>query len=964
MLEREIFLCLCIDKYAAFLQRCIFRIHRYLLGSRVKIIGISFILFLVFGCGRGATPTYSPQERQSISDIVRASRNNTDSLEFLLLNYTAQNNLFGNVLVNKELGRRYRENSMFNEALAVHRAGLESAQQLGDTLEIVQALNNIATNYRRMGVLDEASTYHYRALTYSELYSDKESSDAKKNRLVSLNGIGNIHLTLNNRELAESIFRQALVGERELRSDLGMAINYANIGSIFESREMIDSAYYYYQKSMEHNRLAKSDLGISLCHNHFGRLAEKRGAWNAAILEYQNAYEIMENSGDRWHWLESCISLARVNNLKGDIYSAERYLALAQKTASEINSWEHLSEVHRLQYLLSKENRDYSGALEHYIYSKAYSDSVRNEENINHMQNMRVNYEREKGLRELALVQENYKIEQRNKRVIIVAGISIFSLAAIAFGFLLYALRMKSRTQRAMRKMEQVRQSFFTNITHEFRTPMTVILGLTEQMKSQSEKNEFREKLETISKHGNSLLELINQLLDISKIRSEVDNPDWKNGDIVAYIDMIVESYRIYARQQLIDLEFLSAEVSINMDFVPSYIDKIIRNLLSNAIKFTSRGGQIYLTVAQEKNCSIIRIADTGTGIPAKDIPYIFDSFYQGANSSFNTGTGVGLSLVRQMTEAMGGTIEVKSAEGSGTIFTLAIPLKHGERALDYWLPQPPEKEISSDELERGESVISDEENDNPILLIVEDNTDVAGYIGSLLKDRYRLIFARNGREGLDKALEYMPDLILTDLMMPEMDGYEMCNGIRRSDILNHIPIIIITARSEDSDKILGLEAGADAYLLKPFNAAELNIRVSKLLEQRRLLREKYSIALRSGVEQKVELLISDRDFLNRLTDIICSNISINSLTSVLTDRICMSQSQLNRKVKSITGYNTSAYVLQIRMEQAQRMLASTEESIGEIADKCGFDDQSHFTRAFRQMMGITPSKYRKRPKK
>ena len=932
-----------------------------------KCVGfVCFVIVFVisgFGCGRGVVSEYTPEERESINSAVRESRNSIDSLKLLLEHYKDQNNLIGKVLVNKELGRRYRESAMFNEAQLSHKAGLESATVLNDTLEIVQALNNIATNYRRMGILDEASTYHYKALTYSENYSDKDSYDAKKNHLVSLNGLGNIHLTLSNYDLAESVFRQALIGEKELNSDLGQAINYANIGSIFETREMADSAYYYYQLSMESNRAAKSDLGISLCYNHFGRLAEQRGAWEEALKEYRSAYDIMVNSSDKWHWLESCISLARVNISKGDIFSARNYLVSAEKTASEINSWEHLGEINRLQYLLSKENRDYLGALEYYVRSRSYSDSVRNEEYMNHMQNMRVNYEREKGLRELSLVQQNVEIEKRNKRTITVAAISILSLAAIALGFLLYALRMKSKTQQAMQKMEQARQTFFTNITHEFRTPMTVILGLTDQLKQKVIDEESQESLTTISRHGNSLLELVNQLLDVSRMRSAIGDPEWRNGDIVAYVGMVVENYRIYTRQQKIDLLFTSEEVAIAMDFVPPYLSKIMRNLLSNAIKFTPSGGHVYVTIAKRGQNTVITVADTGVGISAEDVPHIFESFYQGVNSKSNTGTGVGLSLVRQMAEAMGGTAEVKSAEGSGAVFTIVLPQKHGDTIFDRWLPSI-EAEAPAPPKRVELPVGSVAESESPMLLIVEDNIDVADYIGSLLKDRYRLIFAGNGSEGLEKAEEYMPDLIVTDLMMPEMDGYEMCRRVRQSEILSHIPIIIVTARSEDSDRIQGLEIGADAYLLKPFNAEELNVRISKLLEQRRLLREKYSRALREGTENSIDILPGDRDFVTRLTDLVFSKIDDNGLTSEgLADKMCMSQSQLNRKLKSITGYNTSSYILQIRMEKAQRLLASTELPIGEVAVKCGFEDQSHFTRAFKQMFGITPSQYRKHPK-
>ena len=946
----------------AFVRSQIEKYHKNILGGGAKIFAGILFFSMMFGCDCDTTSNYSPQERQSIDSVVRANSNNIDSLKLLLSEYTQQGNLLGEVLASEELGRRYRVSSMFNEAITIHQFGLKSAQQLGDTSKIVQALNNIATNYRRMGVLDEASTYHYRALTYSELHSN-QTYEAKKNRLVSLNGIGNIHLTLNNRELADSIFRQALAGEKELESDLGMAINYANIGSIFESNGLVDSAYYYYQKSMEHNRLAKSNLGISLCHNHFGRLAEQRGAWDEALQEYQSAYDLMENSPDRWHWLESCISLARVNISKGAISSAERYLVLAEATASEIDSWDDLSKVHHLRYLLNRSSGNHMGALEHHIRSIAYSDSVRNKENMSHLQNMRVNYEREKGLRELALAQRNYEIEQRNKRTIIVAAISVLSLAIVALAILIYALRMKSRTQQIMRKIGQVRQNFFTNVTHEFRTPLTVIMGLTKLLRTRMEGTEDRDTLDTILKNGGNLLELVNQLLDISRVNSEVDNPDWKNGNIVAYIEMLVENHRIYARQQLIDLEFSSEESSIEMDFVPSYIYKVMQNLLANAIKFTPRGGHVYAKITKRGSKAVITVADTGVGINAGDMPHIFEPFYQGANSSSDVGTGVGLSLVQQMTEAMGGTVEVESTQGKGATFTLTIPLKHGEDILARWLPtRDTEKTTCEPPLDERAISVGNSEGTQELetVLVVEDNVDVAGYIGALLKNRYHIIFARDGSEGLEKAEEYMPDLILTDLMMPEMDGYELCRRVRASVILNHIPIIIITARSEDSDRIQGLDAGADAYLLKPFNADELDTRMSKLLEQRRMLREKYTNALHEGAEQDVEISSYEKDFLSVLNDTIYIRMSEGNLAlDNLADKFCMSQSQMSRKIKSITGLSASTYILQLRMEWARRVLLSTEMPIGEIAEKCGFSDQSHFSRTFRQRFGSTPTQCR-----
>lgn len=932
-----------------------------------RYILLCLSVFCLLSCDRTANQTYTLGERTAIDSTVKANSASDSSLNVLLKNYVSTENVLGMMLTYKQLGKNFRNTAQFNEAINFHRQQLRLAAQLADTLEMIQALNNIGTNFRRMGILPEASTCHYKALTLCDQYHDRQSFTAKKNRVVSLNGIGNVHLTLDNRELADSVFRMALAGERELGSNLGQAINYANIGAIFEARGMVDSALVYYHHSMGCNQVAKSTLGISLCHTYFGHIFEKKGSWDQALHEYRKAYDLMEGSKDRWHWLESCLALARINILKDDLLLAKGYLQRAEETAKAIGSWEHLSAVHRLRYLYYEKQGNCRRALDSYILSHTYADSVKNTENIIHTQNLRISIEKERSSRELKLVRENYEIDKRSKNLFLIASLLILFLLAVAAGFLYYAVRMKSRNQQMMRNMEKVRSSFFTNTTHEFRTPLTVILGLSRQLlENKTDEVEKNNYLQAIIKQGDNLLRLVNQLLDIAKVKSEVGEPDWCTGNVIAYISMIVESFHIFARQKCIELYFAPAETDVTMDFVPEYFRKIIQNLLSNAIRYTPRGGKIFITAAKEKNRLVIKIADTGMGICAEDLPHIFDTFYQGENHQREVGTGIGLSLVRQMAQGMDGDVTVKSVVGEGAIFTVVLPLRHGERVWEKWVPE----EIISEPLSILEKDLSFSEADDEskddmqsAILIVEDNSNISRYIGELLKKNYRLLYARNGAEGLEKAEEFMPDLIITDLMMPEMDGYELCRQVRCSDILNHIPIIIITAKSEEADRVQGLDAGADAYLLKPFNAEELKIRIIKLLEQRRLLREMYSNALREGAEQSVDLTRQDREFLNRLTNVIYARLSDSTLNSIaVADKMCMSKSQLNRKIRTITGYNTATYILQMRMEKAKRMLVSGETSISEVATKCGFEDISYFGRVFKQTFNITPSQYRKRP--
>ena len=266
-----------------------------------------WILSLIPSCHREGEVGLSQNDQVGIDSVVSACPD-IDSLQSCLRYFERTANELGVILAYKELEVRYREAARFNEAIGCHREGLRLAMQRKDTSEVIQALNNIGTNFRRLGIMDEASNYHYRALSLCERLGDKESYKARKNRTISLSGIGNVYLTLENCEMADSIFRIALEEERTLDSDLGLAMNYANLGSIFEMRGMMDSAFVYYNYSMEHNRAAGSVVGISLCHNHIGRLFEKKGQWDQAIREYRNAYDLMVADNDLYHWLESCLA--------------------------------------------------------------------------------------------------------------------------------------------------------------------------------------------------------------------------------------------------------------------------------------------------------------------------------------------------------------------------------------------------------------------------------------------------------------------------------------------------------------------------------------------------------------------------------------------------------------------------------------------------------------------------------
>ena len=931
--------------------------YRLILSSLA--IFIAGFLLLV-SCGKKSV-AFTPDERKTADSIVHSVRT-PDSLAMLQKRLESEGNKLGSIVALREWGKRLRNESRFEEALHTHSEGLRQAEAVGDTIEWVQALNNIGTDYRRMGVLDVAQEYHYSAWTLSEECADT-SFTAKKNRVVSLNGLGNIYLTLGNYERADSALRMALAGEQQLHSAVGQAINYANLGSIFEHRGQTDSAWVYYRRSMALNHEAGSDLGISLCHTYFGSLYEKAQQYDKATEEYETAYRMMQTSKDEWHALNSLIALAGIYHITGNDAKEMEYLSRARQVAERIGSKEHLAEIHTLYYKHHKRLGDYREALTAYEQATAMQDSVLDMEKVNRIQNTSLSIERNRQEREkndmmLRLVQER-TTKRTGYIVFAIVVVSLLGLVAL----LLYIQRIRKRNHLTLKRLSSLRENFFTNITHEFRTPLTAILGLSHDLQN-PEVTDVGDKAQTIERQGKGLLTLINQLLDISKIKSSVGNADWRNGNITAYFTMIVESWRDYARSRNIDLQFFAKDM-VEMDFVPDYVNKVINNLLSNAFKFTPEYGRVSLSLQREKDWLLIDVEDTGKGMDKKTMVHVFEAFYQAENDVPNIGTGVGLALVKQIMDAVKGKITVESTLGKGTTFHISVPIQHtakrkmegGNLGITPLLP-------------KEEPVLADSEggDEQCRLLVIEDNSDIAAYIGSQFADRYAVSYAENGREGLEKAQELVPDLIITDLMMPGMDGLEVCRQVRSNEIINHIPIIVVTAKITEEERIEGIAAGADAYLSKPFNADELRTRVEKLLEGRRLLCEKYAqVAMdsnRDDGDDDAPLNHADLRFLSKVSDTIHTLLGRNKGVdvSIIASNVCMSNSQFYRKLVALTGYTPSAYIQRIKIQKAKNLLdGNPQMSFNEVADRCGFDAYPNFVRAFKNVCGVTPTEYRRK---
>ena len=514
-------------------------------------------------------------------------------------------------------------------------------------------------------------------------------------------------------------------------------------------------------------------------------------------------------------------------------------------------------------------------------------------------------------------------------------------------------------TQQAARlkELDEAKTNFFTNISHEFRTPLTVIMGMADRIERPERAGQL------IKRNARHLLTLINQILDLRKLESGDLNVRLIQGDVTTYLKYLMESFQSLAEDKDIRLIFESEPQTIVLDYDPEILLYIVFNLLSNALKFTPSGGEVKLKVivdtAEVNGYYQFSVADTGIGIPEKDLPRIYDRFYQVTDEQ-NTrggGTGVGLHLVEQLVKLRAGTIHVESQLGSGTTFTVRMPYTQDADPVDR-VPSITLEEGGVPIAKPGLAEASDEMVDLPSLLVVEDNPDVREYLAINLESDYRLLFARDGIEGQKMAMENVPDIIVSDVMMPGMDGFTLCNHLKTNPITSHIPIVLLTAKADVDSRVTGLERGADAYLAKPFDKKELEAQLQNLLAIRQQLRARYA-----GLdlpEPTTDTATQQEDqFITGLRETILDHISDEQFgVTELCREAAMSRTQLHNKLKSLTGSPTSHFIRHVRIRKAIALMADPDLNVGEIAMEVGISNPSYFSRIFTQETGLSPTKY------
>lgn len=553
---------------------------------------------------------------------------------------------------------------------------------------------------------------------------------------------------------------------------------------------------------------------------------------------------------------------------------------------------------------------------------------------------------------------DTYLVQYNHQKMYIV----LFSIILLLLiGIMVYIYRTILMKRRIEEEANKAKLQFFTNISHELRTPLTLIADPVNYIIHDDNLNsQQRSMLQIVQRNVLVLTQLVSEILDFRKVQNGKMELRLSDFNLVESMKQWIMLFSVSAQKKHIAIS-MDAPDTIMLRADQDKIERICYNLLSNALKYTSEGGEISLTAKEENGRVMISVADNGCGISSDELPYIFDRFYQAKNAG--RGTGIGLAIVKAFTELHHGEVSATSIEGKGSTFTIHIPVRQKGEVTNQptekieQLVEPSSAEEVPNQARHIDELIQPYQTDKPEVLIIDDNIDIRTYLRSVLSEKYNVSEAADGKVGLELARKIVPDIVLSDIMMPVMDGLAFCQQLKTDKAISHIPVILLTARSLDEQRAEGYEHGADAYLSKPFSLRLLLSRIDNLIESRKKLNQTWS----KGVEDDEIGNISneiDKSFLKQLRKIIQENLANSDLSvEQIGDEIGLSRVQLYRKVKALTGYSPVEIVRKARLTRARHLLQTTERTVSEVAYAVGFSTPSYFSKCYKDEFGENPKK-------
>jgi signal transduction histidine kinase/DNA-binding response OmpR family regulator len=699
-----------------------------------------------------------------------------------------------------------------------------------------------------------------------------------------------------------------------------------------------------------------------------------------AITYFQKELPRLESSPFKELTAPFFIELGDLFRLMGDYKQAEANLLKATTLARAVRHKRILTNAYDKLMQLESTRGNYKGALTYEQLSNQYKDSLFTEEKSKQMAELEVRYQSQQKDQAIQALTQQKQI-QTLKQWLLVGMLILALLIFLAIFFLQRShnkkvgvlLSIQQSLNQKLQESDRMKSTFFANISHELRTPLTLILAPIEKKLATPRLNvSDRQSFKLIERNAKRLLVLINQLLDLSKLEARKMELHIQQGDLKKLFTIFTASFESFAQAKQVNFH---ADIDISSDlywYDADKLEKMVSNLLSNAIKFTPVGGQVTCLVRVSADEKLkIEITDNGIGIPQEDQEFIFTPFYRSTTTSMDdsSGTGLGLPMVKELVHLHGGVIQLVSSPAKGTSIFIDLPVSREAFPSSVIVPSEmksitrPVVGQEGDPTDMVDGAI--ELADAKTILIVEDNPDLRAYISSLLTDAYKTITANDGEQGFLLATEHVPDLILSDVMMPLLDGISLTQKIKRDERTSHIPVVLLTARADDESKLEGLQVGADDYLLKPFSVTELRIRVFNLIEQRKKLAARYRSAFSTShvIESEIEREPSmDEKFLSRVKAIVEEHIADTRFSvEQLAGEVHLSRAQLFRKLKAICSLSPNEFINEIRLQKAAELIRLRVDELTQISYRVGFNEQSYFAKRFKKKFGITPSEYKSR---
>jgi len=877
------------------------------------------------------------------------------------LNIAKSNNYFkqqSDMLVN--IGYAYWQKGDFEKAAEYQQANLEVARSIGDSMRVANSYLGLGSIFSQKGAYTQAMEYYTLA---SKRFLESEEFSGYR---VAIGNIGYIQRSLGNYGSAIEYFKRS-DSISVIQDDIaGKAFSRYNLSVVFKNMGQLDSALVYNQRGLELYEQIGIKKRVSYCYFTLGEIHKKKEDFKKALDAYQQSLEISIAVDDSVQIGYSSMAVADMYDELGNSRQSISYLDNAANVAQRMQLDILAMDIHERLAERQAKSGDLKNAYDNLHKFIVLKDSLYTKEKRELGSEIEAKYQNEQKTKEIELLASEKELQtlQLSKRENERNAIIAFAVLTLILAGLFYnQYRIKQRSNKELQALDQLKSNFFANISHEFRTPLTLIKGPIEHLEQNPEEVLARGDIKMIRRNTNKVLNLVNQLLDLSRISQGKLQLNPTESDMFKCLRIATSSFNSHAAQNNMDYRVEIPDGTLWAAFDRDKLEQIIYNLLSNAFKFSEQDESVAFEASHAAGELRIQVSDTGIGIPSEKLPFIFDRFYQvdGSITKDKEGSGIGLSLTKDLVELMDGTITVSSEEGKGTFFTVQLPIEKIET----------HRHASPEVVENGRSVpMIDTEKaktfewgkaDNrnvPKILLVEDNEDMRQFIKAQLIEDYQVIEAKNGEQGLKIASTTIPDLIVSDLMMPKMDGIQLCNKLKTSVETSHIPVIMLTARAGIENKIEGLETGADDYLTKPFDAKELYARVKNLILQRQRLREHYSAGQQKLDPEKVTVTSLDKKFLEQVLALLEKHhTDANYGVPQMQQDLAMSKTQLHRKLKALTNESPGELLRNFRLKRAAQLLSQKTDTVTQIAYQVGFNNLSYFAKCFKEQYGVAPSR-------